>query len=753
MGTSLATALRDRQAYVIPMQPNRSLPVRPAPHHTPCRATIVRSSLSRPSPFVITTLQPLVIDAPRTCENAPEPVKTTAKSPHEAQRKEEEKKKEVIIEEKQQEAQEETEEEAISQRKVKRASVEEGRSPLKEEIPIKKEAGLEGRSSEMRRKFNRETSVFASEGCLIDISHSPERVELDVTRESSPTTERSSRESSSPARWSREPGVREKRKRRRSGSKRASDEVREIFVSGPDETGCRTVPPLRLKKIQSLRGSVGSGWREEIGESGLSSGNALAKRLKITDSFSDRDEEEAIKQFSGNYRIVTGHTPPYDELGDASSTTGTKLDGLDAAKLRYRQSKLKLKLHELRRKAVDFGKEMLRTVLTSARTPRGSRLRQTIDRCEQQIDDLERLLNMLPKASDYAEDKEEVKWRNDADTTSISTETKETRQSVVVSPSRTRSSSTSSSLCSSPSLGPPKLSPRSPTNWDAARSPSDVRNSPPVLPRVYVTIADCREYSWEGRGGCSKNRHGRRRNRSGGRREAAIESTTIGTTSKMAAERKIEIVDEPVDSDSTTKIVNEVAKIDFDRSSCNSVDVLEEYENETREEKKYRVEKIEDTKMSVKSSASPAIGDIDTTSVDDDFEGKPSFGNVIGDLAVDDVMRIESPPISSTCEIARDCETKTNETQCNEFANVRDEPAVVVQQTGNGLTIDEQFPTLGNWIAGLSRKQVGVDEANDKLNETTNGTDRTGALQVRRIGDRNLGLIGISVLLALLPFV
>lgn len=45
-----------------------------------------------------------------------------------------------------------------------------------------------------------------------------------------------------------------------------------------------------------------------------------------------------------------------------------------------------------------------------------------------------------------------------------------------------------SSISPSPSPGPPKLSPRSPIDYERVKSPDAIRDSPPVLPRVYIAI-------------------------------------------------------------------------------------------------------------------------------------------------------------------------------------------------------------------------------------------------------------------------
>lgn len=46
----------------------------------------------------------------------------------------------------------------------------------------------------------------------------------------------------------------------------------------------------------------------------------------------------------------------------------------------------------------------------------------------------------------------------------------------------------SRSVSPSPSPEPPKLSPRSPIDYEKSKSPDTVRDSPPVLPRIYIAI-------------------------------------------------------------------------------------------------------------------------------------------------------------------------------------------------------------------------------------------------------------------------
>ena len=368
VGASIATALRDRQAYVIPIQPNRSLPVRPAPHHTPSRSTIViKTSLGRITSFVPTQPSTSVIVSSPTNQQ-PEALQVkesilTSPSP---------------TEEKVNKEEEEAEEE--------------------EEISMK--------SSIMKRSLNRDQNVVITTDNLIDISQSPKRTDSNVNLdEFVPEVEPTS------ASWTSEKAnSKDKRKRRRKIRKKNLEESRQdaskTLAIRNAETGSRTVPPLRLKKIQTLQEPFftlgGTNWHgimeREINKS--FNGDAIGeKRLRISG--------EGDSDFGSKYRIVSGHTPPYETCVE-SSVCESRFDGLDDAKLRYKHTKLRLKLRELKRKTLELGKEMLRSVLTTSTGTRGCRLRQTMNRYEDQIEELEMLLNALPKTAGHNEDIDDV---------------------------------------------------------------------------------------------------------------------------------------------------------------------------------------------------------------------------------------------------------------------------------------------------------------------------------------------------------
>lgn len=211
-----------------------------------------------------------------------------------------------------------------------------------------------------------------------------------------------------------------------------------------------------------------------------------------------------------NYRIVTGATPrPESPSGYSisfwTSTCNVNVEkdvnrpilrdksrrsSNDGYKIKYRRNRLRQKLRELRSKALKLSHEMtVRSNDADTSLQRATRLRQMMNCYEKQIENVSKLLCKLsasisPISNDIVDldhenelDEEHAVERAAIDSNSVT--------QMVNGISATRQQ-TSFSPLPSPSPSPPKLSPLSPIDYN--KSPDKVRDSPPVLPRVYITI-------------------------------------------------------------------------------------------------------------------------------------------------------------------------------------------------------------------------------------------------------------------------
>ncbi|KAG7209022.1 hypothetical protein KM043_015187 [Ampulex compressa] len=235
------------------------------------------------------------------------------------------------------------------------------------------------------------------------------------------------------------------------------------------EIESKLVPPLRLKKV--IR--------------------------KGTEEYHRSDIAAELERQS-NYRIVTGATPcpeptrssvvaPWCNIIDGRNpdpragaiarenrrSSSIKSDGY---KLKYRRNRLRQKLRELQNKAMDLARQMASQSSVEETSPQQStRLRQTMNRYEKQIENLSKLLSKLSATmpivqSDVVKNCKERAVLNDTENSRIPEDREDCTN------------------WSTPSPEPPQLSPRLPADYTENKSPGDIRNSPPVLPRAYLAM-------------------------------------------------------------------------------------------------------------------------------------------------------------------------------------------------------------------------------------------------------------------------
>lgn len=182
-----------------------------------------------------------------------------------------------------------------------------------------------------------------------------------------------------------------------------------------------------------------------------------------------------------NYRIITdttseSPTSPNPNWNDMLYEKDTNLASLssDSYKLKYRRNRLKQKLRELRGKASELAKEMA----NDSNNQQSTRLRQVMNRYEKQIENLSKLHGKLSAALSVS--REVIDVNEDSINTS---DNKYPCMNLNERSSDMDISVNNISPTSSPE--PPKLSPRS--SLDCIL-PEEIRNSPPILPRVCLTV-------------------------------------------------------------------------------------------------------------------------------------------------------------------------------------------------------------------------------------------------------------------------
>ncbi|XP_072758890.1 uncharacterized protein [Anoplolepis gracilipes] len=241
----------------------------------------------------------------------------------------------------------------------------------------------------------------------------------------------------------------------------------------------KVVPPLRLKKV----------FREA----------STTNEYRNVEMNAEKSENES------NYRIVTGATPRPEspsgysatsfwssviseekEFGQPSTRDKSRrsLPKSDGYKIKYRRNRLRQKLRELRGKALELSREMAECDNAGDTSPQHStRLRQMMNCYEKQIENISKLLCKLSASiPSTIVDDVVVDLDYELNERSISVE------NIVDGDVAQVNGVSRSSVSPSPSPEPPKLSPRSPVDYERGKSPDAMRDSPPVLPRVYIAI-------------------------------------------------------------------------------------------------------------------------------------------------------------------------------------------------------------------------------------------------------------------------
>ncbi|XP_063984092.1 uncharacterized protein LOC135166067 [Diachasmimorpha longicaudata] len=625
--SGLATALRDRSSCTIPNQPNRSLPVRPAPH-IPCRTILPQRTLSSSS---------------TTATENPEPESVTTSSDRSSH------------------------DPTVG---LIRIQVPHWHKDIRQPyINIVNLSTLHTTSETRglkRKPPESEDNVSTSNCNLIDISHSPDRSDNGKLHSPSSATG-----DDSPQRLHLEEDTSTMKKKRKRKAKK-DEEKMEINV---EVQPSKIVPPLRLKKIQSLQEDITSCPTWINPKKPDDQPHEVIPGFRF---YQPRPPDPEITKDASNYRIVTGTTPPYDEYVDSSTVKALHKVSRDVEQnhkdedVSFRQNKLKLKLKDLKKKTVELGREMLRTAMTS---PDNSAQEAPV---EEQIKKLTSLLKKLPEAAARADADCQL---DDIPGPIVTSTISGIRQS--------------SPMSSSSSPEPPKLSPKAPIELVSSLNVHQVRDTPPVLAKATAIHGEDTEDTWqefEGLRGLLKiSKKGKDRKTD----KSVVASSVITTTSDNSDYEEIDLDKKP-----------QMVGLEINDSTKSEI-------NQVKLSNQVRAVKIktlmgspdipEVIKIDLRKTPSPGAMMIDTTSVRQEFEKRSNSSHV---MAGDSVnleaalsmqvpegnirgIRTPAPIISSLAEAPKQ---PTSLEDCLNMNNPKD------------LMIADQFPSLGNWLARMSAK-------------------------------------------------
>ncbi|XP_054004785.1 uncharacterized protein LOC128890371 [Hylaeus anthracinus] len=657
---SLATALRDRGQCLIPMQPNRSLPIRPAPP-VPTRSFRMDCSsllfLSKPINLDIVEVEPVTSINMLSNEEA---CKSVDVNPNET------------------------------------LAVKEFASSQGYVIPqISSVESLRG----VKRKINDDMDY---EKDVIKENRKKKRShEADSSQNRDECAESTIKEFLTNFCGSNETG---------EAQTTCSDKCVRVVSTTKEGSGGKVVPPLRLKKVVPTE----------------------ADRYNNSQT-TTRAEQES------NYRIITGTTPRPESSTVASSCWNdmayekkTNLACLktDSYKLKYRRNKLKQKLRELRNKALELAKQMA----NDSSFQRNTRLRQVMNRYEKQIENLSKLHSKLSTTIPISNEVVDV---NDNDGCTIDDE-------YLLGNLNEESKESLKNSVPAASPEPPKLSPRSPSNYENLL-PGEIRNSPPTLPRVCLSISS------------SQNSVDEDLQNSESKVWPIIEDSTKSTISAGITDSPVRCntteegpadLEECMETRQQNKMnVDEedfnVTNISLNRSEkptqffdSNRIDLEKKKENKKMTDEtpsdRLMVQELEKIRCRGFSASMPVISSVTgglqvTASVpakkmfqspsdkqlalpEEHVAQSTSYEPSRNDVSAAKVNEISQNVTSSSSQSIQlnSIGTMSKQEHFKSQQNCKGEkfPNDSTQMSSNSQSITEQFPTLGNWLARMSKKQT-----------------------------------------------
>ncbi|XP_015437000.1 PREDICTED: uncharacterized protein LOC107192299 [Dufourea novaeangliae] len=643
---SLATALSDRGPCLIPMQPNRSLPIRPAPLPT--------RSFRKDGRSLVILSRPVRLDVVEV-----EPVKSTAATSNTEIPNEKDETPAITVD----------------------ASLTE--TPVSGDyiLPLISNAGSRGG---MKRKVNDDADQ--SQDTVKESSKKRKSQEADSSQGRENSVKNSVNEFLRTFCVSNDNG----------GTRDVYGDKCAKVVSTTREDSCvKVVPPLRLKKV------------------------ARTKTVK--------DKSSKIVAESGqesNYKIIRGKTSRSRMTPSPSTWNGllhekdTNLESLknDSCKLKYRRNRLKQKLRELRGKALDLAKHMA----NDSSSQQNTRLRQVMNRYEKQIENLSKLHSKLSAAlsgsGEVTDVNDNATCPPDEGYLFVELNVNDKGSMKVKSPA------------SSPE--PPKLSPRFPVTYTDIL-PEEVRNSPPVLPRVCLTISSSQDDEFQ----VSESKIWTEGEES---KKQTISSHSIHNSSIGEASADLEECIRTAGNSLTNSIAD-----DFDvdkRSLDHSDNVVSLFDNNQFDGEEMKdqncMEELSPGRLVIQEderidsigfpNSGPVISSVTsgldaaaTVSASEIFES--TGGNEV--LQPNSYGSSQKEPFAEADEACQSVQKVTSSSglviQVGPVEPPLRQEAVIQQQNckaeksnidavqgnTNNYSITEQFPTLGNWVARMSSKQ------------------------------------------------
>ncbi|XP_011629780.1 uncharacterized protein LOC105422184 [Pogonomyrmex barbatus] len=462
-GSSLATALRDRGPCVIPVQPNRSLPIRPAPP-TPTRsaASIVTLRKTLRSP-ILKLSKSMSLDVVEVQSDVSPSASLTNELNEFSFGQQNGNGDRMMLTS-----------ELIDRSDYILPDMTNVAQITKEVNSVKRKNGEDREDKEYEKEIIKDVKK-RKKSHELDVNHIRDERVKNILKEYSRTCSDNLTDK----------GERKLQQHvvvRLWDDKRYSSPV-VVSTTKPEvektkEICNKVVPPLRLKKI--------------------------VREASATDEYRNV-EVNAKSGNESNYRIVTGATPRPDSPSrysaisfwssvtsekELESPTGNAKDKSrraspksDGYKIKYRRNRLRQKLKELRGKALELSREMTACNNADTSPQRSTRLRQMMNCYEKQIENISKLLCKLSASiPPTTDDVVDLDYENELN------EHTSAEKNAIDSDDAQVNGISRSSVSSSPSPEPPKLSPRSPIDYEKGKSPDEVRNSPPVLPRVYIAI-------------------------------------------------------------------------------------------------------------------------------------------------------------------------------------------------------------------------------------------------------------------------
>ncbi|KAK0174870.1 hypothetical protein PV327_010590 [Microctonus hyperodae] len=702
----LATALRDRSSCTIPVQPNRSLPVRPAPH-IQCRSILSKKKSKKfetqqisdktltndtQAPIIsgsLTELSSVNTDLPQqTLSSSPSSSSSSSSPPSSSSLSSSSSSSPLLSS-------------RLTNHNLIRINVPNWQNDIR--LPIINIIEVSSNKKNNNNSNNKNTGLLLgrlstnrksnadiidnknydnnSNNCsIIDITKSPERcVDFSINIDSSESN-CSKNESiildddDNDDELDKNINTPPKKRRRRKEKKSTNNNLSPIKI----------VPPLRLKKIQCLQenNTTDSIISKESKESNSDIGfRYYQSNFTPSEQIIQDNIQSPADDWSNEYRIVSGQTPQYTVDINKQSSINSELND---KKLCYHQHKLQVKLRELKKKTFMLGREMIKNAFTS---PNNS-MQETIDSYKKQIETLNNLLEKLPQTGIN---------------NNISIQIPELPSTIVSSSVSTCTPTSISPYCdSSQSPGPPKLSPKIMIDTKTVKSPSKIRNSPPLLPKININI-DNNSNRW------AQSDFSMHTSEDNYDNLSAVGVTTT-TAAAAAVTNREYIITEEIDIDDKPELLNlalnEIIKCDTNKN----VEIMENDE----------VNQLKGNENMTNTTSSYANSD--------EIIINEANNNVIEELTNQQNERITSPKITSSCD------TLQNNSN-NQSIIINDNAISPIKALENHLRIDSHFPSLRSWLSNsLSAKNMknltkyNSDEKN-KNNLITNPENQLPVIQ------------------------